>query len=161
MFVNASSQLCLRDATPAGIGTNLHRRYIRRQESLAPGDTWVQLPALLSAKACVLTAFCTSIAGCQFLPCTSQNARLGQGGDLCNEQDQNAPFSLHTPHQPVLNNNKRKLLYTLNPNPNNSRRLKTSSLTHRCEIPGHLSSSIKQTDKIETRIEFLLNYFCF
>lgn len=137
------------------------------QGCLAPRDAclqmpWVQLPALLSAKACVLTAFCANTAGCQFLSCTSRNARLGQGGDLCNELNPNVPFSLHTPHQSLLNNNStRKFLYMLNPNPNNSRRLQNSSLTHRWEIPGRLSSSIKQTDKIETLIEFLLNYFCF
>lgn len=38
----------------------------------------------------------------------------------------------------------------LNPNPNNSQRLENSSLAHRWEIPGRLSSSIKQIDKIET-----------
>jgi len=36
----------------------------------------------------------------------------------------------------------------LNPNPDNSQRLENSSLTHRWEIPGHLSS-IKQTAEIE------------
>lgn len=46
-------------------------------------------------------------------------------------------------------------------NPNNSQRLENSSLTHGWEIPGHLSSNIKQIDEIETLIEFLLNHFCF
>lgn len=96
-------------------------------------------------------------AGCQFLLCTLWNARLGQGGDLSNELNQNVPFSLHTPHQSLLNNNKRRFLCVSNPNPNNSRRLQNSSLTHRWEIPGLLSSSIKHTDKRETLTEFLLS----
>lgn len=35
-------------------------------------------------------------------------------------------------------------------NPNNSKRLENSLLTHRWEIPWHPSPSIKQIDKIET-----------
>lgn len=160
MFLNARSQQSFRGAMPAEntavlTDTSSHRGQAWRQETLSLRDTclqmsWFQLPALLHAKVCMLTAFCANTVGCQFLSCTSWYVRLGQGGDLSKELNQNVPFSLHTPHQSFLNNNKRKFLSMLNPNPNNSQRLENSSLTHRWEIPGRLSSSIKQIDKIET-----------
>lgn len=120
MFLNARSQQSFRGAMPAEnaavlTDTGSHRTQVQRQETLPPTGTclqmlWFQLPTLLHAKVCGLAAFCANTVGCQFLSCTSWYARLGQGGDLCKELNQNVPFSLHTPHQSFLNNNKRKFL---------------------------------------------------
>lgn len=174
MFVNARSQPCLRDAMPAGNATNTGSAEGTRggRRAWLPGMPGSQGglppdalgPAPSPAECQGLCAHCLLCKHC-WLPIPVLHlteCKAGARGDLCNELNQNVPFSLHTPHQSLLNNNNtRKFLYMLNPNPNNSRRLQNSSLTHRWEIPGRLSSSIKQMDKIETLIEFLLNYFCF
>lgn len=125
------------------------------QEASRRADTCLQMLCFLlqlHAKACALTAFCANTAGCQFLPCTSWYVRLRQKGDLSKEWNQSAPFSLHAPHQSFLSNNKRKFLYMLYPNLNNMQRLENSSLTHRRDIPVHLSSCIKETLAFTNRI---------
>lgn len=129
------------------------------QKASTRADTCLQMLCFqlqLHAKACALTAFCANTAGCQFLPCSSWYARLRQKGDLPKEWNQSAPFSFRAPHQSFLSNNKRRFFYTLYPN--NLQRLENSSLTHRRDIPVHLSSHIKQMLKL-LLIEFPLNYF--